>query len=254
MQVAETHVENRARVDGVSISGHHLRRDEVLRSASPLAVAEEVERQVVGLESCVASDEPLCLAQVVVAAEADLIVVAADRRIFFPVLGPPPAGHGRLGVDGEVEIFSGDGADPIGWNDVAGELQTIRHRAAVAIVTAITRIGDTALRPWVIDRHHGASGHVAVVGEISGFHGRGRHRAPEQHTFAIAVPFVARKEEQLVSEHRPAQHAAEVVLHERRLVEAGALAEERVRVQRLVAVIFEHGCRGSCCSRTATPC
>ena len=59
VQEAETHVEHRARVDRVSISGHHLRRDEVLRSASPLAVAVEVDRQVVGLESCVASDETL---------------------------------------------------------------------------------------------------------------------------------------------------------------------------------------------------
>ena len=80
---------------------------------------------------------------------------------------------------------------------------------------------------------------AAIVREVTVLHRGRRHRAAEQHAFAVAVAFETAEEEQLVREHRTAHRPAEVVLHKRRLVEAGALAEERVRVERLVAVLFE---------------
>jgi len=79
------------------------------------------------------------------------------------------------------------------------------------------------LCPWVVDWHDGTCSQVPIIGEVAALHRRGRHGAPEQHAFAIAVPFIAGEEEELVPEHRTAQHAAEVVLHERWFVEAGAL-------------------------------
>ena len=66
-----------------------------------------------------------------------------------------------------------------------------------------------------------------------------RHRAAEQRALTVAVAFIVPEEEQLVFEHRAAQRTAEVVLQERRFVQSRPLAEERVRVQRFVAMEFE---------------
>ncbi len=63
---------------------------------------------------------------------------------------------------------------------------------------------------------------------------------------ALAMALVVGEEERLVLEHRAADGAAELVLLELRLAAAGAVVEEVVGVERVVAVELERRCRAGC--------
>ena len=241
-QEPDAGVEHRRRVEGPGVGQHRLRGDEVLgrvRVAVQLPVAIEIDRGVGRFHPGVTADHADVLADVVVAAEVELVVVAADLRVLLEVVVTPRPRDGGVGIDREGQQRAGDRVDPVGRDGVAGELQAVRHRAAVAVVGSGAGVVDAALRPRVIDRHDRPGGLVAEVREVAAAHRHRRDGAAQQNAFLVAVALVAREEEQPVTLDGAAQRAAEVVLFERRLLQPGPLAEERVGVELLVAVELE---------------
>ena len=77
------------------------------------------------------------------------------------------------------------------------------------------------------------------LGEIARPHGHRRHGGEEGLPQPLAVPLVVGEEERPVPEQRAAERAAELVLLEVRLGAAGAVVEEVVGVERVVAVELE---------------
>ena len=92
--------------------------------------------------------------------------------------------------------------------------------------------GERLARDRVVDE-------AVQFGEIPGTHGHRRHSGQERLPEQLAVPLVVGEKEGPIAEQRTTERAAELVLLEVRLGAAGAVVEEVVGVERVVAVELE---------------